>query len=229
VFPLFAAVGLVLYRTGTLRRARLAIYCAPLVVLFIYGGPSGHYTDGRVISYLAIGAQIGLADVAAAWEAPALRQLHGRTAIGLAAVGIAVVGVAELYNMRGGFKGSLPGTGSEPAVYGQYRAAVDGLPATATIAAPLNDGGEAAIPVYAGRLIATHRPLAFVKDQTERQGTVYEFFSLQATPTFRRQVLARYHVRYIVVPTAQAAVLNQLRSLGSVIRTSSAFTTIAVS
>jgi hypothetical protein len=101
---------------------------------------------------------------------------------------------------------------------------VNGLPADATIATPINDGAEAAIPAYAGRLIATHRPLAFV-DQTQRLETVYRFFSAQATDAYRRQVLDRYHVTYIVVP---AALVGEVSALGSVIRRG-AFDTVAVS
>jgi hypothetical protein len=228
VFPLFAALGLAFYSTGTLHRGRLAIYCALLAGLYIYGRVSGHFTDGRVISYLAIGAQIGLADLTAALEPAVLRRARGR-GLALIASALAILALAELYNMRGGLRGSLPGTGSEPAIYGDYRAAVNGLPANATIAAPINDGFEATIPVYAGRLIGTHRPLAFVSDWAQRQQTVYEFFALGAPAAYRRQVITRYHVRYILAPTDEPGLLGQLRPLGSIIRSTSAFTTIAVS
>jgi hypothetical protein len=228
IFPVFAALALFFYDTGTLRRARLAIYCVPLLVLFVYGDVSHHYSEGRVISYIVLAAQIGLADVAAHLERPALVRLKGRRPA-LAAVAIAALAAAELYNMRGGLRGSLPGTGSAPAVYGQYRAAVDGLPAGATIATPVNDGAEATIPAYAGRLIATHRPLAFVSDQAARQQTVDEFFSVQATNGYRRQVIARYRVRYIVLPTTlPGPLLGQLSQFGPVIRRTAAFDTLAV-
>jgi len=112
-------------------------------------------------------------------------------------------------------------------MYAAYRGAVGGLPADATVAAPLNDGAEAAIPVYAGRLIATHRPLAFI-DQTQRQQAVYEFFSGQATDGFRRALIDRYRVRYIVVPAADAQLLAAITPFGSVIRRGPTFDTIAV-
>jgi hypothetical protein len=223
ILPAFAALGLFFYSTGTLNRARLGLYCAPLVAIFIYGGLSQHYGDGRVISYIVLGAQIGLADLAANVERPAVARLKGRP-LAFAVVGIvAAIGVAELYNLRGGLKGSLPGTGSAPAVYASYRDAVDGLPANATIVTPLNDGAEAAIPVYAGRLIATHRPLAFV-NQAQRQQTVYRFFSAQASASYRQRVIDRYHVRYIVVP---ASLVGEVSQFGSVIRRGT-FDTVAV-
>lgn len=227
IFPAFAALGLFFYSTGTLRRARLGLYCVPLVALFIYGDASHHYSDGRGISYLVLGAQIGLADLAANFERPALARLRG-PALGLALGAISLLGVAELYNTRGGLKGSLPGTGSEPSVYASYRAAVAGLPADATVAAPLNGGAEAAIPVYAGRLIATHRPLAFVTDQGQRQQTVNEFFSAQAASGYRRQIIDRYHVRFIVLPSGDQALLGALTRFGPVIRRGGGFETIAV-
>jgi alpha-1,6-mannosyltransferase len=227
VFPVFAALGLFFWRTGTLHRARLGLFCAPLVAIYIYGGLSLHYSDGRVISYIVIGAQVGLADLAASFERPLLTRLRAPS-IAVAAGAIALLVIAELYNMRGGLKGSLPGTGSEPAVYASYHTAVDGLPADATIAAPLNDGAEAAIPAYAGRLIATHRPLAFVTDQVRRQQLVYEFFSAQATNGYRRELIRRYRVRYIVVPAEQGTLEGQLSQLGPVIRRGKAFDTIAV-
>jgi hypothetical protein len=228
VLPALAALGLFFYDSGTLRRARLAIYSAPLLLLFLYGDLSRHYGEGRVISYVVLGAQIGLADAAAHLERPMLARLKGRRLV-LAACAIAVLGAAELYNMRGGLRGSLPGTGSEPGVYGQYRAAVDGLPASATIATPVNDGAEAAVPAYAGRLIATHRPLAFLSDQAARQQTVDQFFSVQATVGYRREVITRYRVRYIVLPTALAGpLLVQLAQFGPVVRRTAAFDTISV-
>lgn len=229
IFPAFAVLGLIFYDTGTLRRARLAIYCAPLLVLFVYGDLSVHYSDGRVISYIVLGAQIGLADVAAHVERPALARLKGRRLAFVVGGAILVLVIADLYNMRGGLRGSLPGTGSEPAVYGEYRAAVNGLPANSTIATPLNDGAEATIPAYAGRLIATHRPVAFVTNEPQRQQTVDEFFSAQTTNTYRRQVITRYDVRYIVVPiTIDAPVIGQLTQFGPIIRRSAVFDTIAV-
>jgi alpha-1,6-mannosyltransferase len=225
IFPAFAALVLFFYSTGTLNRARLGLYCAPLVAIFIYGGVSGHYGDGRVISYIVLGAQIGLADLAANLERPALARLRGRPlAIAGAAGIIGLLVIVELANMGGGIKGTLPGTGSAPAVYANYRSAVNGLPASATVLTPINDGAEAAIPVYAGRLIATHRPLAFV-NQTQRLETVYQFFSGQAGTAYRQQVIDRYHVRYIVVPPA---LLGEVTPFGRVIRRG-AFDTVAVS
>jgi alpha-1,6-mannosyltransferase len=227
MFPAFAALGLVFYATGTLRRARLGLYCLPLIALFIYGDASGHYGEGRVISYLVIAAQIGLADLAATVEQPLLTRVRGRR-VALVGVAVAVVAAAELYNMRGGFRGSLPGTGSSPPVYAQYREAVDGLPSSATIAAQLNDGAEATIPAYAGRLIATHRPLAFIHDQLQRKQTVDLFFALTVSDLYRHQVIAQYRVRYIVVPTALPALAGELARFGRVIRRGSGFVTIAV-
>ena len=227
IFPVLAALCLFFYDTGTLRRARLGIYCAVLLVVFVYGDLSRHYSDGRVISYIVIGAQIGLADLAAALERPALERLRGRWLVVVAGA-IAVLAIAEVYNMRGGFRGSLPGTGAEPTVYGAYRAAVSGLPPDATVLTPLNQGLEATIPVYAGRLVATHRPLAFVSDQGERQQAVSAFFSAQANDGYRREMIARYDVRYIVVPASPPASVAQVEQLGSVIRRGTAFDTIAV-
>lgn len=228
VLPAFAALALFFYSTGTLERARLGLYCLPLVAVFIYGGLSSHYGDGRVISCIVLGAQIGLADLAANFERPALKLLKG-PALVLAAGTVAVLLIAELYNLRGGLRGSLPGTGSEPAVYGSYKPAVNGLSPAATIAAPLGDGAEAVIPVYAGRLIATHRPVAFVPDALARQQTMYEFFSPAATSAYRAQVIRRYRVRYILVPASDPALVTQLSPFGAVIRRTPAFDTIAVS
>jgi hypothetical protein len=229
IFPAFVAVVLFFHGTGTLRRIRLGIYCIPLLALFVYGYFSHHYTDGRVIAYIVMGAQIGLADLVANLERPALAQLRG-PAIALLAGAVAVFVVVELYNMRDGLRPTLPGTGSEPPVYAAYRAAVGGLPADSTIAAPLNDGAEAAIAVYAGRLIATDRPLAFVKGQARRRQIVNAFFSDQAGNGYRRQIVIRYHVRYIVVSAAPGdrTLIGQLSTFGPVIRSGSMFDTIAV-
>jgi hypothetical protein len=229
IFPVLAALALFVYSTGTLGRARLGVYCVPLLALFVYGDVSGHYIDGRVISYIVIGAQIGLADLAGALEGPVLTRLRGRR-LALVAGAVAILAVAELYNMRGGFRGSLPGTGAGPTVYASYRAAVDGLPANATIAAPLDEGAEAVIPVYAGRLIATHRPLAFVNDQFHRRQTVYTFFSPAATNEYRRQISVRYRVRYILAPATpdQSTLLRQLEAFGPIVRHGSTLDTIAV-
>jgi hypothetical protein len=227
ILPAFAALVLIFYGTGTLRRARLGLYCVPLIALYIYGYPSHHYVDGTTISYVVIGAQIGLADLAANFERPALNWLKG-PALVLAAGAVALLFVAELYNMRGGLRGSLPGTGAAPPVYASYKPAVDGLPPSATVAAPLNDGSEAVIPVYAGRLIATHRPLAFVKDQQRRQQIVYQFFSAATSNDYRRQIIDRYRVRYIVVPTDDPTLVAELAQLGPVIRHDGTFDTIAV-
>jgi hypothetical protein len=228
ILPVFAALVLIFYGTGTLDRARLGLFCLPLAALFIFGGVSNHAGDGRVISYIVLGAQIGLADLAGNFERPALALLKG-PALVLAACGVALLGLAELYNMRGGLRGSVPGTGSEPPVYASYKPAVDGLPTSATIAAPLNDGAEAVIPVYAGRLIATHRPLAFVPDQQQRQQTVAQFFSPTTSNAYRSEVIRRYRVRYIVVPDTNAALVAQVSQFGTVIRRTPAFDTIAVS
>jgi hypothetical protein len=226
--PLLIAVGLVWYRTPTLHGRRVVVYLIPLAALFIYGAITGHYSQGRAISPLIIGVQIALADAAATWEKPVLARCHGRAALAIVGA-MAVLGVAELANMRGGLKGSIPGSGSAPASYAAYKLAVGGLPATSTIMAPLNDGEEAAIPVYAGRLVGTHRALAFVNDQAARQQIVNEFYAAGATVAFEKAAIRRYRVRYIVVPTTPATLVQQMAPLGSVIRRGVLFDTIAVS
>lgn len=229
-FPVFAAIGLFFYRTGSLHRARLAIYCAPLLLLFIYGDVSGHWSDGREIAYLVLGAQIGLGDAAATWEQRA--QAHPRRLpIFAVAMAMAIFAALELANMADGFRGSLPGTGSpEPVAYAGYRSAVNGLPPDSVTAAPLDSGIEAVVPVYGGKLISTLRPLAFVADQRQRQQTVEAFYSARTSNRFRRQVIARYHVNYVLVPTApnQRALASALRQLGPVIRRGSMFDTLSV-
>jgi hypothetical protein len=84
--------------------------------------------------------------------------------------------------------------------------------------------------VYAGRLIATHRPLAFVNDQFQRRQTVYKFFSTRATNDYRRQITVRYHVRYILAPATpdQSTLLRQLEAFGPIVRHGSTLDTIAV-
>lgn len=230
IFPASLALLLLVRPTGSLRRLRLGIYCAPLLAFFVYGRVTRHWSDGREIAYLVLGAQVGLADLAATSEQHAWRRRSPRRILLLAAALTAFVAL-EVVNMADGVRGSLPGTGSaEPAIYAAYRAAVTGLPADAPVAAPLNAGMESAIPVYGGKLVATDRPLAFVTGQTARRQAIDAFYSPRTAQRTRRAIIARYHVAFVLVPTAGAdrAVARQLLGLGTVVRRTAAFVTLAV-
>jgi hypothetical protein len=229
-FPALAALVLFVYDSGSLHRRRLAIYCAPLLAFFIYGDISGHWSDGRELAYLIVGAQIGLADLAAAVEQRTALRPSRRRAVVLAA-GLTLFAGFELANMADGLKGSLPGTGSaEPAAYGDYRAAVAGIPPDSVVAAPLQSGMEAAIAVYGGKLVGTARPLAFVSDQAERRRVLTAFYSAQATESYRRHVIREYHVRYVLVADqpADPAAAGALVRLGTTVRRTAGFVLVAV-
>jgi len=219
-FPALAVIAVLVWPTPTLNRARLGIYTAVLAAVFAYGWVSGHWSAGRVIAYLVLGAHIGLADLASRLEARWRPALRGRRAAFAAGAAALALGVA-LLNMAAGFRGTLPGTGDPvPTDHSDHVAAARATPAGSVVLAPVSYGVEV-IPVHGGRLVAAQRPLAFVADADDRRRAAGAFYDATTTAGRRRALLRRYRVDYVVVPAGARP--GAFAPLGPVVRRTPGF------
>jgi hypothetical protein len=201
--PALAGVPFVVRRLRSDARDGLSWFLAGLTVLYIYGGVSGDYGAGRILSFIILLLHIALADGLLGWwqDATAARRIAARR-IGLPV--LAVVFVFELVNLAPGFARAIPSTLTPSALarhipprhYAHYGSALAGVRPDDVVLA--TDRVAWAVPAFGGKIVSPLHPQAFVADQGARARDVRTFFDSRTAMAERRAILKRYQVSFIL-------------------------------
>jgi hypothetical protein len=87
------------------------------------------------------------------------------------------------------------------------------------------------IPTFGGKIVASQHPLAFVPDHVDRQADVVRFFAPGTSIDERRELMARYDAKFVLLRNGRTAPPDeeeQLRSLGKVVREEDGLTLIRI-
>jgi alpha-1,6-mannosyltransferase len=227
--PAYSAIHQSLY-VGITTRGYLLLFCVPLLArrwwrdkldpfalgfvvtlaIYAFGGLSGQYAFGRIITLVALCAQVGAALELADWLGAAHFPEPGRMLpIPAAAMGTAVVAFGCCLGIAGSGDGlvqAIPrsdllsfirqGAQRVPDVT-QYDYLDQNLGEGDVVIA---SAWRYAVPALAngGTLVVSPYPDAFTPDDTVRRTAVASFFAASATPAQRAVVLTKYHVKWVL-------------------------------
>lgn len=232
LFPLVLAVPLIYRRLRERPLDPLGTSICALVVLYVYGGLSGNYNFGRLISFAVLLADVAIAAFLSTLTPSIGRRLREGGMAPRIAAGFILV--AAVVNMSHGFERSiprrlLPAKYQRSKPYGSYASLFGGIPRRSVTLATLTAGSG--IPAYGGKTVASSFPSPFIADDEARRRDVRRFFSDSATNAQRQDILRKYRVTYILVDrgdSTQHAPLAVVRSLGTVRRAIDGLTLIQV-
>jgi hypothetical protein len=189
VWPVILASPVLAWRLRRDRRDPLVLFVGLLAAIYAVGGITGKYGLGRVIAFIAVSIQIALGAAAATWEAwlPAKRAWRAPAVALTVILGFAVYNRSELRRIV------RPEHQLWPEVKG--------------ILAPIRPGEVVLadsrtsylVPVFTGgRVVAWRHPVYWVPDHADRRQAQTRFFG-EAGDDERRAMIARYHVRWILL------------------------------
>lgn len=194
IAPALLGVPWLLLRLHRDRRDPLALCALGLALLVLYGGVSGQWSYGRLLSHAVLLLHVGLGDALAAAEERLGRLPRGPLLARLVAPAMAL----------------LLGAGSWPAVkaivhesrhLGDRRWLAfleDRVGRDEVVLTDLDTCWY--VPAFRGRVVAYPMQLPFVPDHAQRLAAVARFFEADASERERREILARYRVAYLLVP-----------------------------
>jgi hypothetical protein len=194
IAPALLAVPWLLLRLRRDRRDPLALCALGLAVLVAYGGLSGQWSYGRLLSQVVLMLHVALGDAFAAAEERLGRLQRGA---GLRLVVAPVVGVLLV-------AGSWPVVGAivresrHPGDRRWLRFLEERVGRDEVVLTDLDTCWY--VPAFRGRVVAYPMQLPFVPDHAERVAAVERFFAPEATEAERRALLARYRVQWVLVP-----------------------------
>ena len=210
IWPALLALPVLAWRLRRTRRDPLVLFVAFLGAIYALGAITGAYGLGRVIAYIVVFILIALACAVATWEC----RLPARRAWLVPAYALLVAGVFAAYH-----RGRLVGI---------VRAEAPTWPVIEKILAPvapadvvLTDSRTSYVvpALTGGHVIGWRHPIYWVPDQTERRQALERFFA--AAEDERRALIARYHVKWILLDRRQVALTpneeGRLVALGSLV------------
>lgn len=209
IAPALLGVPWLVVRLRRDRRDPLALFAAGLAALVVFGGVSGQWSYGRLISHLAIVLQVALGDACAALE----DRVRSALRHALAPVAAAVLVAVSWPVVRDVLDECRPGERLWLAFLESRVERNDVV---------LTDADTCwYVPAFQGKSVAYPMKLPFVPDHDARLAAVNRFFEPDATTEERRGILARYRVRFVLVPKhhypERPELASQLRSLGAVV------------
>jgi alpha-1,6-mannosyltransferase len=218
VLPALLGAPWLLVRLRRNHRDPLSVLAALLIALVVFGGVTGQWSFGRLISHAAIVLQVALADAAGALEerlgllrrGAVLRPLLA-PALVLLLLGISWPAVVRPL-LREAWTGDPRWLG-----FLESRVGTDEVVMTDIDTCWY-------VPSFSGKVVAYPMQLPFVTDQAERVRAVERFFERGAPSAERDEILRRYGARYVLITRSTLpdweASLAELRPLGRVIYSS---------
>jgi hypothetical protein len=211
VWPMIVALPILLWRLRENRRDSLVLFVAFLAIIYVLGAITGRYGLGRVIAYIVVFIQIALAAAVAAWESRLSARRSWLVPVGALAMMLALFA----YN-----RPPLPRILKyDPPVW----------PDVGRILTPVQPGDVVLadsrtsymVPSLSdGRVVAWRHPVYWVPDHAERRRAQDAFFAA-ASDDERRAVIARYHVRWILLDRREVRLApdeeQRLLALGCVV------------
>ena len=193
IAPALLGVPWLLWRARRDRRDPLVLFAAGLAVLVVWGGLSGQWSYGRLISHLVLLLQVALADALARLEEGLARARRGRVASHLLAPAVAAILVAASWPVVRGVldecrRGDRHWLRFLESRVGRYDVVLTDVDTCWYV------------PAFHGKVVAYPMKLPFLPDHDERLQAVGRFFEREATVQEQRDILARYDVRYVLLP-----------------------------
>jgi hypothetical protein len=191
IAPALLALPVLVLRLRRDRRDPLATATVLLGLLVFYGGAAGAWTYGRLIAPAVLLLHVALADALAG----ALQRLDGRPLLRRAIpAAVAALLLAGSWTAVGDVvrEARSPGDRRWLRFLGEHVGREDVV---------MTDRDTCwYVPAFAGRVVAYPMQLPFVPDHLERLGAVSRFFEPGLAEEERRALLARYRVRFILLP-----------------------------
>ena len=210
-WPALVALPVLLWRLRRDRSDPLVLLAVLLAVGYALGAATGKYGLGRFIAYIVVCIQIALGAAVAGWESrlPARRSWLAPAAAVLASLALFAYDRPPLPRI---LRYERPRWRDLQAFLDPVRAG-DVVLADSYTSYP--------VPVLTeGRVVAWRHPVYWVPDHAERREAQDRFFGA-ATDEERRAVIARYHVRWVLVDRREARLAaddeERFRSLGCVV------------
>jgi hypothetical protein len=212
IAPALLGVPWLLVRLRRDRRDPLALLALALGALVVYGGVSGQWSYGRLVSHLVLVLQVALADAMVSAEDRLARVPRGRLLAGLVApVAAGLLIAASWPAVRGVLAVSRPGQRDWldflRSHVGRYDVVLTDLDTCWYV------------PAFHGKVVAYPMQLPFVPDHAERVQAVKRFFEPEATRAERLAILERYGVAFVLLPrhhlADQPQVVAAVQELGT--------------
>jgi hypothetical protein len=223
--PVLLGVGPMFMRMRRNPTDPLAHTAMALGAIYLIGGVTGHWTLGRVLAALAILFQAALASWLAAQGSHGSRARRRMRAVVLTfciAWGILSLEIFGL-SLKPRLDIAVPQYNDQYAFIETFTHEGD------VVFADLEAGWM--IPTFGGKIVATQHPLAFVPDHRDRQADLVRFFAPGTSIDERRELIARYDAKFVLLRNGQTAAPDdeaQLRSLGKVVREADGLTLIRI-
>lgn len=205
-----------------LREQPLLAWASLGVVLYVLGAFTGQAVLGRSLAFIALATLSAVGVVVARWFEHPVAGLDRAIVIVAGLLGLLGLAFASPALVRMVPRAVLPSgiasderlaSVTEPASF--LSGVVD---ADAVVAAHPNDLADAA-PAFAGKVIATPKPMPFVGDDDERRAAVRELFATRTTTEARRRRIEALGVEVVLYDErfVSSEVDEALRQLGSVV------------
>jgi hypothetical protein len=215
IVPALLGVPWLLVRFRRNRRDPLALFALALAGLVVFGGLSGQWSFGRLISHTVFLLQVALADAMVEFE-ERLSRTHATPLLRLA------VAPAVTALLVGAWSGKLTPmmekawTGGDLAWLSFLGKTVDRYDVVLT---DLETSWY--VPSFSGKVVAFPMQIPFVPDHSERIEAVERFFGPQASQSERIEIARKYGVTHLLFPKGDfddwQARLKELMPLGRVV------------
>lgn len=212
IAPALVGVPWLLARLVRDRRDPLALLALALGGLVVYGGVSGQWSYGRLISHLVLVLHVALADAMVVAEERLARSRRGGIPARLLGPVTAGVLIAASWPVVAGVRAvSRPGDRDWLGFLRSHIGRDD------VVMTDLDTCWY--VPAFQGKVVAYPMQLPFVPDHAERVREVRRFFEPDATRAERFATLERYGVAYVLVPKHhfpdQPGMIRDLEELGT--------------
>jgi hypothetical protein len=190
-----------------------------LAVTYLYGGLSGNWSYGRVISYVILLLHMAIADRVAQIESE-LRSRRVTASGRKLAYSCLILTILLSFSfkpfIRPVFSRSLS---DRQNTYDEYMFLSDLTRQYDVVLSDMNTSWI--VPTFGGKVVATANPLAFVSDHETRKKDVELFFSDAALHSDRLEIIKRYEVDFLLLNKDQVAtwrtIMHSFQPLGSVV------------
>ncbi|MBF0510765.1 MAG: hypothetical protein HQL13_00380 [Candidatus Omnitrophica bacterium] len=210
--PSFIGFWPLFLRIKSNKRDPLVLMFIALAFIYVYGGITGHYSCGRVISFLVFVLHLAIADWISNHER-FFEQKFIEKSLFLLITGFFILGL--FYNCAPQARVYWPGIKNSYNQYlflGKYTKQYD------VILADLETSDY--VPVFGGKVVAYKHSRPFVKDSQERINDVNAFFDKQASLKERQAIINKYHVHFILISKekqSQGPSVKDFASLGQAV------------
>jgi hypothetical protein len=197
-FPAWVGIPIIIGRIRRNKKDFLGLMFLILLVIYIYGGLSGKYSYGRVISFIIIILDIAIADVLARIELGEILAIDStiRKKIRYLVIGVFII-LFIFHTATHAIRFWKQAHGSGEYIEKEYSFLGNYTKQNEVILSDLST--SYIIPTFGGKVVASGRPILFVNENETRMQDVLKFFSVKCSVSERIQILQKYHCNYILL------------------------------